>query len=336
MKQIKDFSEQLKVLIIEDNQGDFILIEEYLREKFKSIEIEHFTDFENSMSYLQNSKDEVSLILLDLHLPDLKGMDLINKILAYHFNIPIVILTGHSDLGLAKKSLQLGVYDYLIKDEINPAILHKTITFALNRSDFIHQIEAEKSNYENLFNFNPQPTWLLDSKTLKILNANIAAQKKYGFFLDDFLSMIFTQLHPDDEEELITKKFNSKEAELTKNHFTHYLSNGNEIKVDIYCRKIKSESNSTLIVQSNDVSDTLKQLSTIEMQNTKLRNIAWTQSNVMRTPISRTLEIIKMMEEQPDNLDKISFWLTQLKTSTNEMDGVLKKIIDETNRKKQK
>jgi hypothetical protein len=44
-------------------------------------------------------------------------------------------------------------------------------------------------NLRKPFNFNPQPTWLLDLKSFKIINANIAAQKKYGYSLDDFLKM---------------------------------------------------------------------------------------------------------------------------------------------------
>ncbi len=331
MNQIEEYSEKLSVCIIEDNEGDFVLIEDYLIEQFKLIEILHFSNFANSIEYLQNSKKEVSIILLDLYLPDLKGIDLINGILAYNFYIPIIVLTGYSDLDLAKKSLQKVIYDYLVKDEISPVILHKTIIYALNRSDFVNQIENEKQNYANLFNFNPQPTWFLDAKTLRILNANIAAQKKYGFSLVEFLKMSFNQLHPKDEEPLIKHKFISKDIEFTRNQFTHFLSDGKEIKVEIYFSEIKSMPNSRLIVQSNDISEILKHINTIEIQNTKLINIAWTQSHVVRAPIARILGIINLIEEQPDSFNEISFWLKQLKISTNEMDEIVKKIVDETN-----
>jgi hypothetical protein len=60
-----------------------------------------------------------------------------------------------------------------------PRILHKTILFALNGS-FVNQIEDEKLN-ENLLIL-IQPTWLLDLKSFKIINANIAAQKKIWLF----------------------------------------------------------------------------------------------------------------------------------------------------------
>jgi PAS domain S-box-containing protein len=331
MKTIQAFADNFSILVIEDNQGDFVLIEDYLLEKFKKINIVHCINYASSVKYLQNSQEKISLILLDLSLPDLGGIGLINGVLSQNFQIPIVILTGYSDLAMAKSSLQAGVYDYLVKDEINPDILYKTIIFALNRSSFINQIEDEKLNYENLFNFNPQPTWLLDLESFNIIHANIAAKKKYGYSMDDFSQMSFTQLHPKGEKELIAHKLTSKHDEFSSNQFTHLLRNGKEIKVEINFRKIKSNSNSGIIVQSNDISETLKRINTIERQNEKLKSIAWTQSHVVRAPLSRILGIVNLIEQQTDNLDEILFWLKQLRVSTNEMDEIVRKIVEETN-----
>lgn len=334
--QLENYLERLTILVIEDNQGDFILIEDYLLEKFKQINIVHQTNYQNSINYLKETKEPVSAILLDLHLPDKRGIDLIESLLSYNFGTPIIVLTGYSDLNLTKKSLQVGIYDYLIKDEITPAILHKTIVFTLKRSDFINQIEAEKNNYENLFNFSPQPTWLLEAGSLNILNANIAAQIKYKHSLKDFLKMSFMDLHPIKEAHLIKNKLNSKENECDIKTFTHLLSDGQETKVDIYFQDINDGFNQRLIVQSNDMSETLNRINTIEAQNKTLKEIAWTQSHVVRAPLSRILGIINLIEEDPANFDELSFWLSQLKNSTNEMDDIVKKIVKETNRFDQK
>ncbi len=330
MKQIEHYSKKLSVLIIEDNQGDFVLIEDYLIDTFEHINIIHCLDYKTSINYLQNSGERPSVILLDLKLPDLEGIELINGVLANNFQVPVIILTGYSDLSMAKSSLQMGAYDYLVKEEINPAILYKTIIFALNRSSFINQLEDEKRNYENLFNFNPQPTWLLDAKSLSILHANMAAQKKYGYSLDDFLSMSFTQLHPKEEARAIQKQFSSSEDESSSNHFIHLLSSGQEIKVDVYFKKINRDSNNLLIVQSNDISEILNHIHTIEVQNIKLKDIAWTQSHVVRAPLARILGLINLIETKADNFDELLFCLKQLRISSNEMDDIIKKIIDQT------
>jgi PAS domain S-box-containing protein len=327
---IKDNLDDLTILVIEDNIGDFVLIEDYLQDQFSNIKVIHSYDYKSAITLLENSQENISLILMDLNLPELGGLTLINSMLSHNFEIPIIILTGYTDLEMAKKSLQMGFYDYLVKDEINPVILHKTITFTLNRSSFIHQLEHEKQNYENLFNFNPQPTWLLDSKSLKILNANLAAQLKYGLSHNNFLKMQFTQLHPSNEEQMIKNNLIKRDKELLRNNFTHILSDGKEINVNIYYREINSEGNSRLIVQTNDISETLKHISTIEVQNKKLRNIAWTQSHVVRAPISRILGIINLLEEEKDNQEEFMFWMSQLKISTKEMDEIVKNIVSDS------
>lgn len=79
-----------------------------------------------------------------------------------------------------------------------------------------------------------------------------------------------------------------------------------------------------------DISETLHHINTIKMQNAKLRNIAWTQSHVVRAPISRILGIINLIEEEGENFNEIQFWLQQLKISTTEMDDIIKNIVKET------
>lgn len=330
LNQLEKNSEKLSILIIEDNRGDFVLIEDFLIEKFKLVEIIHFRNFKSAVDFLENNKENVSVTLLDLNLPDKQGMELINDLLSYNFQIPIIILTGYSDLVMAKHSLQIGISDYLIKDELTPVVLHKTISFAINRSSFINHIESEKLNYENLFNFSPQPTWLLEITTLKILNANKAAQNKYGYSLDEFLSMSFTDLHPEKEVLVIEQKLASDGEELVRYPFTHSLSDGKEIKVDIYSKSINNSLSGGLIVQSNDITKTLKRISTIEAQNAKLKEIAWTQSHVVRAPLCRILGIINLIEEESNNPADMEFWLKQLRISTNEMDDIVKNIVNNT------
>jgi len=331
MEQMQNYLERLSVLVIEDNQGDFILIEDYLLEKFKNVEIVHCPDYATSVDFLAKSKDRISVVLLDLNLPDLVGVELIRSIIAHNVKVPIIVLTGYSDLAMAKSSLQIGVYDYLVKDEISPTILQKTIIYALHRSRFINQIEDEKRKFENLFNFSPQPTWLLDSQSLRILQANIAAQNTYGFSLDEFLQMSFTHLHPKGQGERIEQKFTSNDGQISGDHFTHVLRSGKEITVDIYFREIDETTMSGLIVQVNDVSEVVKHINTIEVQNTQLRNIAWTQSHVVRAPLSRMLGIVNLIELKAGSFDELLFCLQQLRISSIELNDIIVGIVEESN-----
>lgn len=331
MFRIVDNLEHLSILIIEDNIGDFVLVEDYLLEKFKYAQIEHFIDFDQTKDFLENSTKQIDIILLDLHLPNISGIELVESIIKIKSNIPIIILTGYSDIALAQKSIQLGVYDFLIKDELNPNLLHKSIDFALNRKSFISQIENERLKFENLFHLSPQPMLLLSQEDLSILDANYAAIDKYGYTLSEFLSMSFLDLHPKTEESIIKALISDKKPDDNSKIYTHVLKNQETIHVELYCKEVAvSKEKNNIIVQSNDITQRLKHLQTIVSQNDKLKDIAWTQSHVVRAPLARILGIINLIEEEKGNLENLLFWLEQLKVSSNEMDDIVRKIIEDT------
>jgi hypothetical protein len=57
----------------------------------------------------------------------------------------------------------------------------------------------------------------------------------------------------------------------------------------------------------------LNHINTIEVQNAKLKNIAWTQSHVVRAPLSRNIRIIDLIEGETENFTEMLFWLKQLR-----------------------
>lgn len=60
-------------------------------------------------------RQDFSLILLDLHLPDIYGIDVLKQIKQMGSGVPVVILTGHGTEEDRKQCQQLGVYDFIHK-----------------------------------------------------------------------------------------------------------------------------------------------------------------------------------------------------------------------------
>jgi hypothetical protein len=71
---------------------------------------------------------------------------------------------------------------------------------------------------------------------LKIINANLSAQIKYGSH-HNFLKKCCLQLHPS-VEEIMVKNYLTRRDELPRITFTHILSDGKEIKVNLYVEKL--------------------------------------------------------------------------------------------------
>lgn len=66
----------------------------------------------------------------------------------------------------------------------------------------------------------------------------------------------------------------------------------------------------------------------IEIQNEKLKNIAWTQSHIVRAPLARMLGIMNFIEGNK-NQDDLFIWLKHLRDSANELDGIIRNMVDE-------
>jgi PAS domain S-box-containing protein len=66
----------------------------------------------------------------------------------------------------------------------------------------------------------------------------------------------------------------------------------------------------------------------IEAQNAKLKNIAWTQSHIVRAPLARMLGIMNFIEDNNKNPDEISVWIKHLRDSANELDTIIKDMVD--------
>src|SRR5688572_14773835 len=92
-----------KILIIEDNLGDYILIEEYLAENILDPILIRAETFHSAKNLLQDPNYKFDIIFLDLSLPDLSGEQLIVQILELAKRCPVIALTGFSDLDFSIK-----------------------------------------------------------------------------------------------------------------------------------------------------------------------------------------------------------------------------------------
>ena len=324
-------SNSLNILVLEDNPGDYFLIEDYLREKFHLIEISQCASFAESKPILK-SKNEISVILLDLILTDLNREELVHKVQQLSGNIPIIILTGYSDIELARNLLSIGISDFLLKDELSSEILYKSVIYAIERTNFIEGLNNSKLMYQNLFDFSPQPMWLYDKESLKFLDVNEAAILKYGYSKDEFLTLTIKDIRP--IEEIVHLERSLKERKIDKSLFAglfkHKKKSGQLMFVETYSRDIDYHGELASIVSANDITEKVNNLNTIEQQNTKLKEIAWNQSHVVRAPLSRMLGIIHLLELEDFKSEDTPYLMQQLKNASEEMDVIVKDIVLQT------
>lgn len=87
--------------------------------------------------------------LLDLGLPDSDGLATVQGLLAVAPDLPVVVLTGEEDGGLANQALQAGAQDFLEKAQLEPGSLARAIRHALDRGRWAAQLSAKNRELED-------------------------------------------------------------------------------------------------------------------------------------------------------------------------------------------
>ncbi len=128
----EDAGSTVKVLLVEDNPGDSLLVREALEETEPgTFDLTCATRLDAGLERLQQKRFDV--VLLDLTLPDSEGLATFRAVQDKARHEPIIVLTGSMDQHLAMEALPLGAQDYLIKGRTSPEHLARSIRHAIWR-----------------------------------------------------------------------------------------------------------------------------------------------------------------------------------------------------------
>lgn len=137
-----------RILVVEDNLQDFIIIKEVLgqiRDFF--IHIEHAESMEVAAEKLSDTTFDI--VFLDLFLPDSFGQETFQNVRLLTL-APIVILSGLSDKNIALEIVKQGAQDYIVKGEFDANLLEKTIIYSIERKKYQEILEASEWRYRTL------------------------------------------------------------------------------------------------------------------------------------------------------------------------------------------
>ncbi|HEX2731541.1 MAG TPA: response regulator [Polyangiaceae bacterium] len=128
----------LRVLIIEDNETDALLLRQTLKTSVQGANITHVDRLARAKEALGRATFDV--IVMDLGLPDSVGLEGVHSLQRSAPQTPIVVLTGVSDEELGREALRAGAQDYLVKGEISGTVLARSIRYAIERQSLNSQL----------------------------------------------------------------------------------------------------------------------------------------------------------------------------------------------------
>jgi len=135
----------IKVLLVEDNKEHSELLERLLGfSEYPAFTVTTATTLAAGIAKVGSGAED--LVLLDLSLPDSAGVETFRRMNAAMPSVPVVILSGISDVTLAIEIVQEGAQDYLVKGHVDTHLLLRSIQYAIERKRT--QVAAQQVNVE--------------------------------------------------------------------------------------------------------------------------------------------------------------------------------------------
>jgi two-component system, NarL family, sensor histidine kinase UhpB len=191
----------LRILLVEDNPGDQILLKKYLQRTHVPYE-EVFCADRLSLAEEILREHEVDLAFLDLTLPDSTGIQSFVSLNNALPHTPIIVLSGLSDIEAATETIGLGAQDYLMKGEFDERLLTKAIQYSIERKKTQFKLEESIERYDivNQATRDIIWDWKLDTGEIYVNNK---LKEIFGYDQKDVsVEWFMERLHPDERDKV--------------------------------------------------------------------------------------------------------------------------------------
>ena len=137
----------IRVLLVDDDQDDYII----LRDLFLEIEAEKFrlewvAAYDDAIESMVHNKHDVYLV--DYHLGERNGLELLNEAAKNGCKRPIILLTGKGTQEVDMAAMKAGASDYLVKGEIGASLLERSIRYAIERKHTQEELRKARDELE--------------------------------------------------------------------------------------------------------------------------------------------------------------------------------------------
>lgn len=270
-----------EILIIDD--------EKVIRDSYRNFLEDYDYDVHeaaNGLEGLEVFKREIpDLVLLDLNMPVLDGMEVLKKITGWSADTPIIVVSGTGLIDDVLRALRLGAWDYLYKPIENLSVLLHAVEKALERARLLQENQAYQQQLEQKVK---RRTEALEKTTRRLresekkfrtftesapvaimiysdgrwLYANPAARKLIGYPINKLRTMNFLDIvHPDydqDARPLIEERVNkgeSKNSRENRHELKIITGGGSEKWLDFSVERITFQEKTAVLISAMDITE---------------------------------------------------------------------------------
>ena len=145
----RDREEPVRVLLVDDEEDEFILARDLLRRAGETrFSLEWASTYEAGLELLANGLTSVCLV--DYQLGARTGLDFVREAQTIATDVPLILMTGRGDRSVDAHAIGAGAADYLDKSELTPALLDRSIRYAIERAATLRQLRESEQLHRSI------------------------------------------------------------------------------------------------------------------------------------------------------------------------------------------
>ncbi|MHA4893848.1 two-component system sensor histidine kinase NtrB [Pedobacter sp. PWIIR3] len=187
----------VRVLLIDDDEEDYILTKALFEQLSSFYQLSWVDAYGKGISAMR--KCQFDVYLLDYRLGNGTGIELLTEAINSGCEQPIIMLTGKGSSSIDEEAMNTGAADYLVKDELSPSLLERSIRYAIKHSDVLKSLQTSESRYRTIFEKANDPIMVTDHDGV-ILNMNPGGLNYFGYLPEEVIDHKYSMLfkYPED------------------------------------------------------------------------------------------------------------------------------------------
>lgn len=229
----------LKVVIIEDEVAHFQLMKRAIHKELPLAMIDYFEEGALCLQRIEEINPDI--IITDYLLPGMNGIEFMEALNRKNKDIPVIMITGQGNEGLAVQAMKLGAWDYLVKTSNFFTLLPGVIEKVVREQKLKEALRQSEERYRVLFD-NFIDAINIFSKDRRFLDVNKKLIQLSGYRKKELLSMKLEDLYPESIrppiEEKIQNIIQGREVPVFETYF--FTKEGKKIPVEIGVSVLKN------------------------------------------------------------------------------------------------
>lgn len=193
----------VRVLLVEDDEEDALLIRGMLAESTGvRFTLTRVVTLGSALEALGRPSTDV--VLLDLSLPDSRGLETLRRLLEGAGRRPVVVLTGLDDAAVGREAVREGAQDYLIKGQVNGPLITRALTYAVERQRAQVELDESRRFVREIADASPDILYVYDLAERRYAYINAQLFNILGYTLDELNApgegAVARLIHPDSQK----------------------------------------------------------------------------------------------------------------------------------------